>query len=121
MALDKSVVWAIVLLAFVLVGVGGYYLWRYLQNRPVKCNPPAAGWDPLECNSVLEKSYDPSMPTGPPVYLSSFTYDSGFNLGRPWCAASWYAARYADPKTGKYGPLGPWTSLPVKAGAAALP
>lgn len=75
---------------------------------------PRPPWSP-----PAEVTYDPSI-TVPDqqLYLLQFAFDS---MGGPRCCKKmWYSFRYVN-SDGRFGGLGPWTSLPVFAGAKQLP
>lgn len=111
----KAFLW-IAVVAVVLI-VAGVVLVIFLGQKQPKCTGNAAI---CAGAAVKETSKDPSIPTpSNQLYLVSFTYNSAD--GYPYCKPMWYAIRMVRLSDGKYGDMGPWTSIPVQSGATRQP
>jgi len=104
--------WVIALMLVVVFMLGVIQIYLEVKILGIKHSRPP--WSP-----PAEIKFDPSITT--PVqnlYLLSFIDNP---LGGPRCCKKmWYAFRYVN-SDGRYGPLGPWTTAPVFAGAKLLP
>jgi hypothetical protein len=106
-------VWLVTFGVLLLVGV----MWAvqiYITIRLLMRRQPLPPWQP-----PAEIRFDPSITTPTQnLWLLMFTFNP---MGGPRCCKKmWYSFRYVN-TDGRYGRLGPWTSLPVFAGAKQLP
>jgi hypothetical protein len=99
----------VVVVLFVTILGAMALLWFFTPSG----KPPP--WRPPQ-----ETSFDPSITTpSQTLYLLSFSYQP--LLGNPTCCQKmWYAFRYVN-QDGRYGNLGPWTTVPVQAGGKIQP
>jgi hypothetical protein len=99
----------LVLFLFIVLGVVlGVTLYYELQHKQKNIK-----WWPNE------NVFDPNIKRPDfPLYLTQFSYSP--LLGNACCRKMWYAFRYVR-ADGNYGPLSPWTTIPVQAGAKTQP
>ena len=104
--------WVIALILVTVFILGLVQVYFQIKLLGIKHSKPP--WSP-----PAEVTFDPSIITPKQeLFLLMFINNP---LGGPRdCKKMWYSIRYVN-ADGRYGPLGPWTTLPVFAGAKVLP
>ena len=110
----------------ILVGVTGLLyqqkitsLWRWWLGKK-NCDAGGWLWDDT-CTFLLEKYLKKDIPQPIHTYPTLLAFSMASGAGKPIHKRMWYRIRLIDPKTGAYSNYGPWSLLPVYAGACNLP
>nr|QBK86951.1 MAG: membrane protein [Marseillevirus LCMAC103] len=109
--------WLLIFLGLLFLFIVLFAAWAALAARKVDLRVP--GFD--ETGSFVVEEYpDPTLPAPTvKIFLGNFSRSEGLPNPNPWCTPTWYAIRYVRQADGGYSELGPWSELPVQAGAEA--
>ena len=109
---------AVFLILLIGISVGVYAFYKLKKSSSgIHCN---TSQQDTNCIYYLEKYADSTITTPlQSLFLGSFSYSRG--AGPALCQPMLYAFRYVRQSDGGYGPLSPWTTLPIFAGSCNLP
>ena len=87
--------------------------------NPGTGQPFPPNWSRPDCVYLSELNADSTIAPGPQVFMGDFSFSQG--AGEPFCINTWYASRWVRQSDGAYGPLSPWTTIPIASGNNVFP